>query len=182
MTKRIYNQQALFGPLYAYLVVLSPPVSIREELDAIKKQMNAIVALGDKNLHAIGHITLFEKLTDETEIAQSVKNLLKEEKSFSIKLKGIRVFKNPKGHDIVLNVANTAAIQNLLKNFKVKSSGSFLSLAKRLDAETILKLQPFLNEFNREFEWHCQEVTVLRKLMSEKEKGFNENFTIPLLP
>lgn len=50
MKKRIYNQTALFGELYAYLVVLSPPEKVKADIAKIKKELNHISDISKRNL------------------------------------------------------------------------------------------------------------------------------------
>lgn len=48
--KRIYNQTSLFGPLYAYLVVLSPPENVKADVAKIKQELNSLADINDRNL------------------------------------------------------------------------------------------------------------------------------------
>ena len=70
MKKRLYNQAALFGPLYAFLVVISPPEEVKASISKIKKDLNQIADITERNLHSMAHITLTDKLTDDIDFAE----------------------------------------------------------------------------------------------------------------
>ncbi|MCO6149653.1 hypothetical protein [Flavobacterium sp. NRK1] len=63
--RRNPRQASLFDPLYAYLVIVSPPENIKTAIAKIKAEMQRIIGIGDRNMHSIPHITLTEKLTDD---------------------------------------------------------------------------------------------------------------------
>ena len=75
MKKRIHNQTSLFGPDYAYLVVLSPPDDIKADIALIKKELNAIADITEKNVHSIAHITLTDRRTDDEALPEIIKEL-----------------------------------------------------------------------------------------------------------
>jgi len=180
MKKRIYNQTALFGPLYAYLVVLSPPQNVIADIAAIKRQMNALVDITDRNLHSKGHITLTDKLTDDAGFAETVEGVLKGEKAFPITVKGWDVFDHGHSVTVYLRVETPEPIVELALKLKSKATTPHLSLAKKLPRDAYEKLLPYLQSLNYQATWQCSEVLVLRKLMSEKHLGFKESFHIEL--
>ena len=87
MKKRIYNQISLSGPLYAYLAVLSPQESVRSQIASLKKELDAIAAIGERNLQSIGHITLIDSLTDDSDLQNTVAKMLHPAAPFLIRLK-----------------------------------------------------------------------------------------------
>lgn len=180
MAKHIYNQTALFGELYAYLVVISPPDLVLKHIAAFKREMDAIARIGDKNLHSIGHITLTDRLTDDDTFQETIADLLKCQKKFMTKLSGIGHFDHKSRHTVFIKVENPGPIANLMQLVKSPSKTPHLSLAKKIQPQTFDALQPYLGKINFETEWLCEEVLVLRKLMKEKEKGFREQFRIAL--
>ncbi len=107
MKKRIYNQTALFGPLYAYLVVLSPPRPVKEAIANIKKELNAISDISDRNLHSIAHITLTDKLTDDTDFADTIEKMTADAQPFSITIEGWKHFDHGHSVTVYLAVRNT---------------------------------------------------------------------------
>ncbi|RZJ67472.1 MAG: 2'-5' RNA ligase family protein [Flavobacterium sp.] len=181
MAKRIYNQTALFGELYAYLVVISPPDSVLAEIAKIKRVMNAIADIGDRNLYSVGHITLTDKLTDDDSFPETIANLLKGQTKFSVKLSGVGQSNHKDKNIILLHVADPEPIINLSRLLKSPSKSPHVALAKRISPETLAALQPYLINLSFEAEWICEEILVLRKRMSQKEKGFREQFKIPLI-
>jgi 2'-5' RNA ligase len=182
MKKRIYNQASLFGPLYAYLVVLSPPENIKAGIAAIKKELNAIADITDRNLHSIAHITLTDKLTDDTELTETITNFTAHQKAFSIALNGWGFFDHGHSVTVYLKVEDPEPIVNMAQKLKSTAKTPHISLAKKIPPETFERLLPYLESLNYSDEWMCTEVTVLRKLMSEKHLGFKESFKIPLQP
>lgn len=180
MAKRNYTQQALFGPLYAYLVVLSPPPWILAQLSGFKLQMAALADIGEANLHSRPHITLTEKLTDDADFATTVAQLLQTARSFPIEISGHGFFDHHSKKSVFVNVAPHQPILELMNLVKKKSGFPHLSLLKKLPPSEFEKLRPWLRDWNYSAQWHCTEVLVLRKLMSEKHLGFREQFKIPL--
>lgn len=178
--KRIYNQQALFGPLYAYLVVLSPPPQIITDLARFKKEMDALDDIGEANLHSKAHITLTDKLTDDARFHETVAQLLKGQKKFRVKVSGHGFFDHRPKKTLFINVEDHEPIVNLMQQLKIKSGFPHMSLAKKIMPDTFEKLRQWLADFDYHAEWECTEVLVLRKLMSEKQLGFRESFTITL--
>jgi len=180
MKKRIYNQTALFGELYAYLVVLSPPENIRADVTKIKQELNGIADITERNLHSIAHITLTDKLTDDTHFAKTISGLITAVNPFTIKVKGWDVFDHGHSVTIYLKIENTEPIINLMTLVKSSSKSPHISLAKKISHQTFILLKPYLEDLDYSAEWVCTEVNVLRKLMSEKHLGFKESFKIPL--
>lgn len=178
--KRIYNQQALFGPLYAYLVVLSPPQKVIADITGLKKEMDGLAPIGENNLHSKAHITLTDKLTDDAHFASTVAQLLHGQKRFEVKISGHGFFDHRPKKTIFINVENHEPIVELMRLLKIKSGFPHVSLAKKLPPLEFEKLRPWLADFDYSAQWTCTEVLVLRKLMSEKHLGFRESFVIPL--
>lgn len=182
MAKRIYNQTSLFGPLYAYLVVLSPPAAIKAAISEIKKELNSIADINARNVRSIAHITLTDKLTDDADVTGTVELLLQNQKSFTVKLKGWNNFDHGHSVTVYLVVENPEPIVNLAGLLKSSSKSPHISLAKKIPHETFNKLLPYLEKMDYNAEWLCTEVTVLRKLMSEKHLGWKDSFNVPLRP
>jgi len=180
MAKRIYNQTSLFGPLYAYLVVLSPPAEIKADISRIKKELNSICDISPRNLKSIAHITLTDKLTDEADLHETVGELVGHKQPFTVKLKGWNFFDH--GHSITLyiDVETPDPVIKLATLLKSSSKSPHISLAKRISHDTFEKLRPYLEQMDYAAEWTCTEVTVLRKLMSEKQLGWKDAFKVPL--
>lgn len=180
MAKRIYNQTSLFGPLYAWLVVLSPPPEIKAAIAKIKNDLHAICDITDRNVKSIAHITLTDKLTDEPELYGTVAEILQNEKPFTIKLNGWGYFDHGHSVTVYLKIENHQPIVNLSRLLKSSARSPHISLAKKISHNTFQKLKPYLDELDYSAEWLCTEVTVLRKLMSEKHLGWKDLFKIPL--
>jgi len=180
MKKRIYNQTALFGPLYAYLVVVSPPQAVKDAVALIKKDLNQIADISERNLHSIAHITLFDKLTDDADVAATVSHLIASHGPFTLKIKGWNVFDHGHSVTVYLDIENTTPLINLMASLKSPSKSPHISLAKKISHTTFRELLPYLENLDYTAEWTCSEVTVLRKLMTEKHLGFRESFKIPL--
>lgn len=180
MKKRIYNQTALFGPLYAYLVVLSPPQPVKDAVAKIKRELHAIAGIGERNLHSIAHITLFDKLTDDDDLANYVAELIAGTKPFTIKIHGWGFFDHGHSVTVFLKIENPEPVIELAEALKSAARSPHISLAKKIPHETFEKLVPYLDSMNYTAEWQCNEVNVLRKLMSEKHLGFKESITIGL--
>jgi 2'-5' RNA ligase len=180
MKKRIYNQTALFGPVYAYLVVLSPPDTIRAAIAKIKRDLDQIADIGERNSHSIAHITLFDKLTDDIDIPGTVAELVRSKKSFTVKVNGWGFFDHGKNVTVYLAIEDPAQITDLVSSLKISSKSPHISLAKKIPYDTFEKLLPYLERLDYSAEWVCDEINVLRKLMSEKHLGFRESFKIAL--
>jgi 2'-5' RNA ligase len=182
MAKRIYNQQALFGELYAYLVVISPPENVKLQIAQFKQQMNEIADIGERNLHSIGHITLTDKLIDDPGFAGTIAALLQRQKQFEVRISGIDFFNHGANKKtIYLKVEDPQPVINLMECVKAKSRSPHLSLAKNISAPAFEKLQPFIAAFNFTASWPCTEVVVLKKLMTQKHLGFRERIVIDLV-
>lgn len=180
MAKRIYNQTSLFGPLYAYLVVLSPPSHVKARVAEIKKHLNEIAGIGDRNLHSIAHITLTDKLTDDIDFSNAIKSLIENEKSFTVKMNGWDYFDHGHSVTVYIDIQNPEPIVNLMKLVNSPSKSPHVSLAKKITHETFNKLKPYLEKLSFNEEWPCSEVIVLKKLMAEKHLGFKDSIPIPL--
>ncbi|MCO6149437.1 2'-5' RNA ligase family protein [Flavobacterium sp. NRK1] len=180
MKKRIYNQTSLFGPLYAYLVVLSPPDAIKNAITIIKKELNAISAIGERNLHSIAHITLVDKLTDDVLFPETIEELIEGRKSFPITVKGWDYFDHGHSITVYLKVLNPEPIIDLMEDVKSPARSPHISLVKKIPHHTFQSLRPYLETLNYSFNWDCTEVIVLKKLMSEKHLGFKDKITIAL--
>jgi len=180
MKKRIYNQTGLFGPNYAYLIVLSPTAQVKSDIAHLKKEIDKITSIGEKNLHSIAHITLTDRLSDDIDLPETISNLINPRESFSIKVNGWNYFDHGHSVTIYLSIENPEPIINLMRSLNASSKIPHLSLAKRISHEDFQKILPYLQNFDHTFEWICEDITVLRKLMSEKQLGFKESFKIPL--
>jgi 2'-5' RNA ligase len=180
MKKRIYNQTSLFGPLYAYLVVISPPDHIKKEIANIKKEMNAIADIKERNVNSIAHITLTEKLTDDISLTDTVSVLTGNQQSFNVALQGWGYFDHGHSITVYLKVLDPEKIIDMAGSLKSSARTPHISLAKKINRDTFERLQPYLNNLNYSARWACTELTVLRKLMSEKHLGFRESIKIPL--
>lgn len=180
MKKRIYNQTSLFGPLYAYLVIISPPEHVKNDIVKIKREMSRIIDLGDKNMHSIPHITLVDKLTDDVYFTETITKLIEDEKPFTIKVSGWNLFDHGHSLTVYLTIIFPHPIVNMMQLVKSTSKTPHLSIAKKISYDDFKKLVPFLNSLNFSAEWVCSEVLVLRKLMSEKHLGFREVFPVTL--
>lgn len=180
MKKRIYNQTALFGPLYAYLVVISPPDEVKADIAKIKKELNQISDISERNLHSIAHITLTDKLTDDAEFAETIAGLITPVKPFEIKVDGWNIFDHGHSVTVYLTIENPEPIVDLMTLIKSTSKTPHISLAKKIPHETFDKLRPYLDNLTYSAEWVCNEVNVLRKLMVEKHLGFKESRKLPL--
>lgn len=180
MKKRIYNQTALFGPLYAYLVVISPPEMIKKQISQIKNDLNSITPINERNLNSIAHITLTEKLTDDINYPETIEKLIGNINPFSIKINGWDYFDHGHSITIYLKIKNPQPIVSLMKNLKSPNSSPHISIAKRIPHETLNLAASYLENLNYSAEWNCTKIKVLRKLMSEKHLGFRESFDISL--
>jgi 2'-5' RNA ligase len=180
MAKRIYNQTSLFGPLYAYPVVLSPPREVKDYIAKIKKDLNAIADIGERNVQSIAHITLFDKLTDDENLKETTEQLIARIHPFTIRTGKWNYYDHGHSVTVILEIENPAPIIEIMGTLKSKNKSPHISLAKRISHNTFEKLKPYLESLNYTAQWHCTEINVLRKLMSEKHLGFKESFTIPL--
>ncbi|QRY55467.1 2'-5' RNA ligase family protein [Sphingobacterium siyangense] len=182
MKKRIYNQTSLFGPAYAYLIVLSPPSEIRNSIVCIKQDLDALGDIGGKNRHSIPHITLRDKLTDDESLPYTIKELLKRNgnKPFLIKVNGWGYFDHQHSVTIYLKIENPEPIVDLMAALRSSSRTPHISLAKRISYTTFDTMRPYLDKLEYSAEWLCSEIVVLRKLMSKKELGFKDKYPIPL--
>ena len=182
MKKRIYNQTSLFGPLYAYLVVLSPPDPVKEAIANIKKDLNAIAGISDRNLHSIAHITLIDKLTDDVLFPETIEELIGGRKPFTIRIGRWDYFDHGHSITVYLKVLDPEPIIDLMEDVKSTARSPHISLAKKISHETFNTLKPYLENLNYYAQWDCAEVTVLKKLMAEKHLGFKDKIIIPLIP
>jgi len=180
MKKRIYNQTSLFGPLYAYLVVLSPPVEVRDAIANIKVKLNGIADIGERNLHSIAHITLVDKLTDDILFPETIRKFIAAKKSFNIGIGGWDYFDHVHSITVYLKVINQDPVIELMETVKSTSRSPHISIAKKISYDTFNKLRPYLGNLDYSGHWKCLEVIVLKKLMSEKHLGFKDKIVIPL--
>lgn len=180
MKKRIYNQASLFGPLYAYLVVLSPPGIVREAITKIKEELNSISDISDRNLHSIAHITLVDKLTDDVLFPETITEFVDGSKPFTITIAGWDYFDHGQSVTVYLKVLDPEPITELMIAVKSKARAPHISLAKKIPHSTFEALRPYLENLNYSATWICHEVIVLKKLMSEKHLGFKDKIVVPL--
>lgn len=178
--KRIYNQESLFGPLYAYLVVISPPENIKAEIAQIKKEIDCIAGIGERNLHSIAHITLIDKLTDDTSFPETIQTYLDGKEAFEICVAGWDYFDHGHSVTVYLKITDSKPIIELMEAVKSTARSPHISLAKKISHETFDKLKPYLKELNYCATWICTEIIVLKKLMSEKHLGFKDKILISL--
>ncbi|MDV6167164.1 2'-5' RNA ligase family protein [Flavobacterium sp. DG1-102-2] len=181
MAKRNYRQMALFGELYAYLVVLSPPETVKADIAKIKKKLNDIAYISDRNLHSIAHITLVDKLTDDADFAETIAKLITPANPFKVIVEGWSIFDHGHSVTVYLSIKNPEPIVSLMTLVKSTSKTPHISLAKKISYENFDMLKPYLESLNYSAEWLCDEVNVLRKLMSEKHLGFRESIKIKIM-
>lgn len=181
MKKRIYNQTSLFGPLYAYLAVISPPDEVKDRIAQIKKELNAIASITDRNLRSIAHITLVDKLTDDTDFPETIAALIAGKNPFIIRVSGWDFFDHGHSVTVYLKVESAEPIIELMDLVKAPSRSPHISLAKKIPHEVFNELRPYLDDMDFSAEWLCTEVVVLKKLMAEKHLGFKDSIKIPLL-
>src|SRR5690606_30503330 len=141
---------------------------------------NTIAPIADRNVKSIAHITLTDKLTDDPELAGTVANLIGIHEPFTVKLEGWDYFDHGHSITIYIKVVTPAPIITLAELLKSAAKTPHIGLAKKIDYDTFKKLKPYLDALCFEAEWQCFEITVLRKLMSEKHLGFKDSFRIPL--
>lgn len=182
MAKRIYNQTALFGPLYAYLLVISPPRELELRLQQIKLSLHERFPLGKSNMQSKPHITLFERLTDETALAETVKVILSKEQTFTVNVEEFVLFEHQRYSSIVLTVTPPEPILRLHQRLKTGQKAPFLTFAKWLRPEQAMIYMEYLNTLDFQASWTCSGLLLLRKLMSEKHLGFREKTVITLHP
>lgn len=180
MKKRIYNQTALFGPLYAYLVVISPPEKVKADIAKIKKELNQISDICERNLHSIAHVTLTDRLTDDSGFAGTIADLISIAQPFEIKIKGWDIFDHGHSVTVYLAIDNPGPIVKLMELVKSSSKTPHISLAKKISHQTFNTIRQYLENLDYSAEWVCADVHVLRKLMSEKHLGFKESFVLKL--
>ena len=180
MKKRIYNQTSLFGPLYAYLVVLSPPDAVKGDIAKIKAGLNTIADIGKRNLHSIAHITLVDKLTDDVLFPETIEEFIDDRQAFTITIGGWDYFDHGHSVTVYLKVLDPEPVIGLMEAVKSTARSPHISLAKKVSHETFNKLKSYLNNLNYSAQWICTEVIVLKKLMSEKNLGFKDKIVIPL--
>ena len=180
MKRRIYNQTSLFGPLYAYLVVLSPPGTVKDDIAKIKKELNLISDIGERNMHSIAHITLVDKLTDDISFPEMIEECTEGANSFSVTIQGWDYFDHGHSVTLFLKVVNPQPITELMMAVKSAARSPHISLAKKIPHTTFEQLIPYLQNLNYMATWQCTEVIVLKKLMSEKHLGFKDKIAIPL--
>lgn len=176
--KRIYNQESLFGPLYAYLVVISPPEKVIEDIARLKKELNSIMGIGERNLHSIAHITLTDKLTDDEAFPHTIGHLLGQQHPFPITISGWGHFDHGHSVTVYLAVENTEPIAELAGLLKANAKTPHIALAKKIPHETFHRLLPYLENLEYRATWTCNGIVVLGKLMSEKHLGFNRPYPI----
>lgn len=179
MKKRIYNQTSLFGPAYAYLVVLSPNAETKNSIVSIKQELDKLGNIGGENRHSIPHITLTDKLTDDEFLPNTVKELLSGRKPFLIRINGWGYFDHQHSITVYLKIENPEPIVDLMVALKSPSRTPHISLAKRISCKTFDTIRPYLEKLEYSSEWLCTEVAVLRKLMSRKDLGFKDRYFIP---
>lgn len=121
-----------FWSLYAYLVVISPPEWVRKEIAFLKKELNSITEIGDRNLHSIGHITLIDNLTDDPELKDSVAKMVQFTEPFLIRLQNVNTFNHGKYSTLFIDVENPNPIINVMKSLKSPYKTPHLSIAKRV--------------------------------------------------
>jgi len=182
MKKRIYNQVSLFGPLYAYLVVVSPPQEVIDDIAAIKHALNDKADITTRNVNSKAHITLTDTLTDDSGLAATVQGLIGNQEAFRVTIKGWGVFDHGHSVTVYLKVENPRPVAALSALLKSNASTPHISLAKKIPHSTYEQLLPYLENLDYRATWICNEVLVLRKLMSEKHLGFKEAFSIALQP
>lgn len=180
MKKRIYNQTSLFGPLYAYLVVLSPPDTVKSDIARIKQELNTIADITLRNLHSIAHITLVDKLTDDVNFPDTIAGLVRGTKPFEISINGWGYFDHGHSVTIYLKVENPQQIIDLMELVKAPSKSPHISLAKKIPHNAFNKLRPYLDKLNFAATWQCADVIVLKKIMAEKHLGFKDSIKIPM--
>ena len=177
---RISNQMSLFGPLYAYLVIVSPPKTIKSAIAQIKSEMQQIAGIGDRNLQSLPHITLAEKLTDDISFPEMVTSLLNAQPCMEIMVKGWGFFDHGHSITVYLKIITADPLLHMSRLLKSHNTTPHLTLAKKITLCAFTSLLPYLENLDFKAQWTATEVTVLRKLMSEKHLGFREKFTIPL--
>lgn len=180
--KRIYNQESLFGPLYAYLVVISPPEKVKADIARLKRELDGIAGIGERNLHSIAHITLTDKLTDDDAFPQTIERLVHGRLPFQVTISGWGYFDHGHSVTVYLAVENSEPIAELAGLLKSNAKTPHIALAKKIPHKTFQSLLPYLEKLEYRAAWACTGIVVLGKLMSEKHLGFNRPYPINFDP
>ncbi|MDR6967721.1 2'-5' RNA ligase [Flavobacterium arsenatis] len=164
------GQILLFPPpeLKDYLVVISAPIEIHNEIKKINDKLHKIIASKEKGRFK-AHITLFNSAWEQdNHLLERLKKVISDANSFPVLINGVDIFSNgTKKKTVYLKIENPKPIQKLYEAFRTelkikKEFTPHLTIEKNLPIADFEKIQNDLSSFNHQCEWVCDRITVLK--------------------
>jgi len=176
------QQLSIFGVKYEYLLLISPPENVKEEIAQIKRKFNAYFKNKICDLKSIAHITLHNKGYELDNYAKLVNDSVNDIKAFPITIEGWGKFDNNKKnkHVIYLKIKEPHPIISLMKSLKSKSHVPHITIAKEVNSELLPAIGKFFENLNYTAEWECKDVTILRRPILERHLSYKEAYRVML--
>ena len=164
------GQILLFPPpeLNDYLIVISAPIEINNDVKKLNDKLHKIIASKEKGKFK-AHITLFNSAWEQDHhLLERLKKSISDVTSFPILVNGVDIFSHgTKKKTVYLKIENPKPIQKLYEAFKseLKIKKEFtphLTIEKNLPIPDFEKIQNDLSLFNHQCEWICDRIMVLK--------------------
>ena len=164
------GQILLFPPpeLNDYLIVISAPIEIHNNVKKLNDKLHKIIASKEKGKFK-AHITLFNSAWEQDHhLLERLKKSISDVTSFPILVNGVDIFSHgTKKKTVYLKIENPKPIQKLYEAFKseLKIKKEFtphLTIEKNLPIPDFEKIQNDLSIFNHQCEWICDRIMVLK--------------------
>ena len=164
------GQILLFPPpeLNDYLIVISAPIEIHNDVKKLNDKLHKIIASKEKGKFK-AHITLFNSAWEQDHhLLERLKKSISDVTSFPILVNGVDIFSHgTKKKTVYLKIENPKPIQKLYEAFKseLKIKKEFtphLTIEKNLPIPDFEKIQNDLSIFNHQCEWICDRIMVLK--------------------
>ena len=178
MDQLISNQLTMFDVQnYEYSFIVSPIKRIKTGVNYIRKHINDVIPISDKDLSSVPHISLLrvKYANDDNFILSLFKQALMYSKKFKVELNGLNFLDNKNTKMVYLNIANPEPILSIHKNllstfrFKEETYVPHLTVARAIANSDANKIEGRIPEYNDHF-W-CSKIVVLKKPVTGSKTG-----------
>jgi 2'-5' RNA ligase len=161
--------------VYQYFFVISPPLSIKQNVKSYKHTLDKKVGLSDYNLHAIPNISLMSFHTMKPvnqNFIQAVSNLFANIQKFEIETNGFDCFTHHNSSGtIYAKIEDSGMLTGIyeglhkLLGLKVRDYTPHLTVARTIPKENFNKAFALLKDKKFKKKFICENITILQRKM-----------------
>src|SRR5690606_6312283 len=156
------DQISIFGPKNEYLILVSLPKKVVEEIQQMKQKLNIEFGGEICDLYSIAHITLSSVRSEFEDYPDFVKKLISGAKAFPIKIEGWGRFdikkKDEKNYIFYLKINEPLPLVALMKSLKFTNHIPHMTVANNVCSEYLRNVERFFDNLNYTAEWKCTDL------------------------